>query len=161
MVRVLGFCFKIIPSIYYIIQLNLFIRDTVSNISQFWKNIFMYGVPSVIILCFLLYIFVFRDIFERQISKEQDENESRLFTVKIQTARMFRKYIPTLIIGILVALLFYFYKPHIILISIKVFILYMWFLLGEIFRIIDIGTQDNLRNNEKLGYTTKEKEASK
>lgn len=156
----MGLLFKIVPSIIYIVQLNLFVRDKASQISEFWKTVFMYGVPSVIVLGFLLYWFVFKDVLERQLSKEQDENESRLFTVNIQTTRMFRKYIPTVIIGILIALLFYFYKPYIILISIKAFILYMWFLLGEIFRIIDIGKKENKRNKEELGYTIKEKEAS-
>ena len=103
----------------------------------------MYGVPSAIILGFLMYWFVFRDLIIRQKAQEQFENEEKSFTVGTQTKRLFRVYIPIGIIGILIAVLFYQYKPYIILLSIKVGILFSLFVLGEVFRIISIGQQNN------------------
>jgi hypothetical protein len=93
---------------------------------------------------------MWRDLIERQKSKEQDENESTMFTVKIQTLRMFRKYIPIAVVGILLAVMFYNYKPYIISLSIDIGILYAWFLLGEALRIVDIGKKENKRIENKL-----------
>jgi hypothetical protein len=93
---------------------------------------------------------VFKDSLERQVSKEQDENESQNYTMTIQLRRMFRKYTLVTLLGIIGALLFYFYKPNIIALSIKVAILFSLFLLGEVFRIIDIGIKENKRTNKQL-----------
>jgi len=150
MLKFISWCLKIIPSIYYIYELNIFVRDTVSTISQFWKNNFMYGVPSAIILGFLMYWFVFRDLIIRQKAQEQFENEEKSFTVGTQTKRLFRVYIPIGVLGILVAVMFYQYKPYIILLSIKVGILFSLFVLGEIFRIISIGKDNNKKIVAKL-----------
>jgi di/tricarboxylate transporter len=150
MFKLLSVLAKTIPSIYYIVQLNIFVSETASNISDFWKTVFIYGVPSAIILSFLMYWFMWRDLIERQQSKEQDENESTMFTVKIQTLRMFRKYIPIAVVGMLLAVMFYNYKPYIISLSIDIGILYAWFLLGEALRIVDIGKKENKRIENKL-----------
>jgi hypothetical protein len=87
---------------------------------------------------------------ERQLSKESDENESTIYTVHIQLKRMIRKYIPLALLGIVAGLMVYFYKPLIITLSIKIGLLYFWFLLGETFRIIDIGFRENKRNKKEL-----------
>ena len=155
MFRFLSWCLKIIPSVYYVIELNLFIRDTLIDIPKFWKNVFAYGVPSIILIGGLLYLTFFRDLYERQKAREQFENEEKAWTIKTQTLRMFRVYIPLGVIGALIGALAYFYKPYIILLSIKVGILYAWFLLGEVFRIIWVGQRNNkeivkkLKENEK------------
>jgi hypothetical protein len=94
---------------------------------------------------------VFKDSYERQVSKEQDENESQNYTMQIQLRRMFRKYTLITFLGIIGTLLFYFYKPNIILLAIKVAWLFTLFLLGEIFRIWDIGRKENKRNKKALG----------
>lgn len=156
MLKFLGWCCKIIPSLFYIYELNIFVRNTVADITPFWKFIFTYGIASFTILCFLLYWFVFRDLYIRQKAREQFENEEVSFTVGTQTKRMFRIFIPIGILGILVATLFYMYKPYIILLSIKIGILYAWFILGEILRIIDIGKQ----NNKKIVNKIKQKKES-
>jgi hypothetical protein len=93
---------------------------------------------------------VFKDSLERQVSKEQDENESQNYTMTIQLRRMFRKYTLVTVIGIIGALLFYFYKPNIIAVSINVALLFTLFLVGEIFRIVDIGRKENKRNKKAL-----------
>lgn len=155
MLRFISWLLKIVPSIYYVVELNLFIRDTLIDIPKFWKNVFAYGVPSLVIIGFLLYFTLFRDLYERQKAREQFENEEKAWTVKTQTIRMFRVYIPLGVVGGLIGALVYFYKPYIILLSIKVTILYAWFLLGEVFRIIWVGQKNNreivrkLKENEK------------
>jgi hypothetical protein len=127
------------------------VRDNFRGIgSVLIKNIFIYGVPSSILLGFILYFFIFKDTLIRQISKESDEDESRNYTVGIQLKRMIRKYIPLALIGIVTGLMVYFYKPVIVKLSIKIGLLYFWFLLGETFRIIDIGIKENKRNKKAL-----------
>jgi len=143
MLKFISWCLKIIPSIYYIYELNIFVRDTVADISTFWKNNLMYGIPSTLALGFLLYWFVFRDLIIRQKAQEQFENEEKAFTVGTQTKRLFRVFVPIGVIGILVGVMFYTYKPYIILLSIKVGILYALFILGEVMRIISIGSKNN------------------
>ena len=110
----------------------------------------MYGVPSSLALGFLLYWFVFRDLVIRQKAQEQFENEEKAFTVGTQSKRLFRIFIPIGVIGIMVAMLFYMYKPYIILLSIKIGILYAWFILGEVLRIISIGSKNNKKIVAKL-----------
>jgi hypothetical protein len=127
------------------------VRDNFRGIgSTLIKNIFIYGIPSSILLGVILYFFIFRDSLIRQKAKESDEDESRAYTVKIQLMRMIRRYIPLALLGIVTALMVYFYKPVIITLSIKIGLLYFWFLLGETFRIIDIGIKENKRNKKAL-----------
>jgi ABC-type molybdate transport system permease subunit len=151
MFKFIGFCLKVVPSVVYIVQLNVFVRDNFRGIgSQTIKNIFIYGVPSSILLGVILYFFIFKDSLIRQKAKESDEDESRAYTVGIQLKRMIRKYIPLALLGIVAGLMVYFYKPLIITLSIKIGLLYFWFLLGETFRIIDIGLRENKRNKKEL-----------
>jgi len=151
MLRLISFCCKTIPSIYYVYRLNIFVRDSFRGISSgFFKGLIIYGVPSFLILFTLMYFFVLKDSLERQKAKEQNENEERIYTLKIQSIRMFRKYMPLAVFGIICALMFYFYKPNIIALSIKLGVLYSWFLLGETFRIIDIGIKERKRMNKEL-----------
>ncbi len=150
MLKLFSWCAKIIPSVWYIYELNIFVRDTVADISPFWKSAFMYGVPSSLALGFLLYWFVFRDLIIRQKAQEQFENEEKAFTVGTQAKRLFRVFIPIGVLGIMLAMLFYFYKPYIILLSIKIGILYSWFILGEVLRIISIGAKNNKKIVAKL-----------
>jgi hypothetical protein len=141
----------VIPSVIYIFQLNVFVRDNFRGIgSDLIRNIFIYGVPSSILLFAILYFFIFKDSLIRQKAKESDEDESRNYTVKIQLMRMIRKYIPLALLGVMTALLVYFYKPLIITLSIKIGLLYFWFLLGETCRIIDIGIKENKRMKKEL-----------
>jgi Na+/H+ antiporter NhaD/arsenite permease-like protein len=149
MFKFLGFGAKIIPSIIYAIQLIVYVRDSFISIPEWLKFVILYVIPFIVILGTLLYIFVFRDAYERQVSKEQDENESQNYTMTIQLRRMFRKYLLITVIGILGTLLFYFYKPNIIALSIKVAYLFAFFLLGELLRIVDIGRKENKRNDKK------------
>ena len=150
MFRFVSWCLKIIPSVYYVIELNIFIRDTLVDIPKFWKNVFAYGVPSIILMGGLLYLTFFRDLYIRQKAREQFENEEKQWSVKTQTLRMFRVYIPLGIIGALIGALFWFYKPYIITLSIKLAILYLWFLLGEVFRIIWVGQRNNKEIVKKI-----------
>jgi Na+/H+ antiporter NhaD/arsenite permease-like protein len=150
MFKLIGFGLKIIPSIYYVVKLILYVRDSFIGIPEWLKFIILYVIPFVIIVGGLLYIFVFKDSLERQVSKEQDENESQNYTMTIQLRRMFRKYTLVTVIGIIGALLFYFYKPNIIAVSINVALLFTLFLVGEIFRIVDIGRKENKRNKKAL-----------
>jgi Na+/H+ antiporter NhaD/arsenite permease-like protein len=150
MFKLIGFGLKIIPSIYYVVKLILYVRDSFIGIPEWLKFIILYVIPFVTITGFLLYIFVFKDSYERQVSKEQDENESQNYTMTIQLRRMFRKYTLITFLGIIGTLLFYFYKPNIILLAIKVAWLFTLFLLGEIFRIVDIGRKENKRNKKAL-----------
>jgi Na+/H+ antiporter NhaD/arsenite permease-like protein len=151
MLKLIGFCLKIVPSIYYVIKLIVYVRDSFIGIPEWLKFIILYVIPFVIIVGVLLYIFVFKDSLERQISKEQDENESQNYTMQIQLRRMFRKYTIITFLGIIGGLLFYFYKPNIITLTIKVAILFILFLLGELIRIVDIGRKENKRNKKALG----------
>jgi Na+/H+ antiporter NhaD/arsenite permease-like protein len=150
MLKLIGFGWKIVPSIIYVIKLIVYVRDSFIGIPEWLKFIILYVIPFVIIVGGLLYIFVFRDAYERQVSKEQDENESQNYTMTIQLRRMFRKYTLVTVIGIIAALLFYFYKPNIIAVSINVALLFTLFLVGEIFRIVDIGRKENKRNKKAL-----------
>jgi Na+/H+ antiporter NhaD/arsenite permease-like protein len=150
MLKLIGFGWKIVPSIIYVIKLILYVRDSFIGIPEWLKFIILYVIPFVSIVGVLLYIFVFRDAYERQVSKEQDENESQNYTMTIQLRRMFRKYTLVTVIGIIAALLFYFYKPNIIAVSINVALLFTLFLVGEIFRIVDIGRKENKRNKKAL-----------
>ena len=151
MFKFIGFCLKVIPSIVYIFQLNIFVRDNFRGIgSVAIKNTFIYGVPSSILLFAILYFFIFKDSMIRQRAKESDEDESRLYTVGIQLKRMIRKYIPLALLGIVAGLMVYFYKPIIINLSIKIGLLYFWFLLGEVFRLVDVGITENKRNKKEL-----------
>ena len=151
MLKIISWGLKIVPSIYYTVELMIFIRNSFIGIeSNALKFGMVYVLPASLVLSVLLYFFFFRDVLERQLGKETDENESGLFTVKIQTRRMFRKYIPLAVLGILGAMLFYLYKPYIVAFSIKIGLLYAWFLLGEIFRIWHIGIQENKRTLKKL-----------
>ena len=86
----------------------------------------------------------------RQKAKESDEDESRAYTVGIQLKRMIRKYIPLALLGVVAGLMVYFYKPLIVTLSIKIGLLYWWFLLGEVCRIIDVGIRENKRNKKAL-----------
>jgi uncharacterized membrane protein YdjX (TVP38/TMEM64 family) len=129
----------------------VYVRDSFIGIPEWLKFIILYVIPFVIIVGGLLYIFVFKDSLERQISKEQDENESQNYTMHIQLRRMFRKYTLITLLGIIGGLLFYFYKPNIITLTIKVAILFILFLLGELVRIVDIGKKENKRNKKALG----------
>jgi hypothetical protein len=141
----------VIPSVIYIVQLNVFVRDNFRGIgSTLVKNIFIYGIPSSILLGVILYFFIFKDSLIRQKAKESDEDESRAYTVKIQLMRMIRRYIPLALVGIVAGLMVYFYKPVIVKLSIKIGLLYFWFLLGETFRIVDIGLKENKRNKKAL-----------
>jgi hypothetical protein len=141
----------VIPSVIYIVQLNIFVRTNFLGIgSNLIRNIFIYGIPSSILLGVILYFFIFKDSLIRQKAKESDEDESRAYTVKIQLMRMIRRYIPLALLGVVTALMVYFYKPVIITLSIKIGLLYFWFLLGETFRIIDIGIKENKRNKKAL-----------
>jgi hypothetical protein len=149
--KFIGFCLKTIPSVVYIYQLNIFVRDNFRGIgSTLIKNIFIYGIPSSILLGVILYFFIFKDSLIRQKAKESDEDESRAYTVKIQLMRMIRRYIPLALLGIVTGLMVYFYKPVIVSLSIKIGLLYFWFLLGETFRIVDIGLKENKRNKKAL-----------
>jgi Na+/H+ antiporter NhaD/arsenite permease-like protein len=150
MLKLIGFCLKIVPSIYYVVKLIVYVRDSFIGIPEWLKFIILYVIPFVIIVGGLLYIFVFRDAYERQVSKEQDENESQNYTMTIQLRRMFRKYTLITLLGIIGGLLFYFYKPNIITLTIKVAILFILFLLGELVRIWDIGRKENKRNKKAL-----------
>jgi Na+/H+ antiporter NhaD/arsenite permease-like protein len=150
MLKLIGFGLKIVPSIWYVIKLIVYVRDSFIGIPEWLKFIILYVIPFVIIVGGLLYIFVFKDSLERQVSKEQDENESQNYTMTIQLRRMFRKYTLVTVIGIIGALLFYFYKPNIIAVSINVALLFTLFLVGEIFRIVDIGRKENKRNKKAL-----------
>jgi Na+/melibiose symporter-like transporter len=150
MFKLFGFGAKIVPSIIYVIKLIIYVRDSFIGIPEWLKFIIMYVIPFVTILGTLLYIFVFKDAYERQTSKEQDENESQKYTMKIQLRRMFRKYTLITLLGIIGALLFYFYKPNIIQLTINVALLFGLFLLGEVFRIVDIGIRENNRTNKEL-----------
>jgi hypothetical protein len=146
----------VIPSVIYIVQLNVFVRDNFRGIgSTLIKNIFIYGIPSSILLGVILYFFIFRDSLIRQKAKESDEDESRAYTVKIQLIRMIRRYIPIALLGVVTGLMVYFYKPVIISLSIKIGLLYFWFLLGEVFRIIDVGIKENKRNKKELRKATR------
>jgi Na+/H+ antiporter NhaD/arsenite permease-like protein len=151
MFKLIGFGLKIVPSIIYAIKLIVYVRDSFIGIPEWLKFIILYVIPFITIVGFLLYIFVFKDGYERQISKEQDENESQNYTMTIQLRRMFRKYTLITLLGIIGALLFYFYKPNVIALTINVALLFALFLLGECFRIIDIGRKENKRNKKALG----------
>jgi Na+/H+ antiporter NhaD/arsenite permease-like protein len=148
--KFIGFCAKIIPSIVYAIKFIIYVRDSFISIPEWLKFIILYVIPFIIILGTLLYIFVFKDAYERQISKEQDENESQNYTMTIQLRRMFRKYLLITVIGILGTLLFYFYKPNIIALAINGAYLFGFFLAGETCRIVDIGLRENKRTNKEL-----------
>ena len=150
MFKVFGFGLKIVPSIWYVVKLIIYVRDSFINIPEWLKFTILYIIPFATILGVLLYIFVFKDAYERQVSKEQDENESQKYTMKIQLRRMFRKYTLITLLGIIGALLFYFYKPNIIALTIKVALLFVGFLSGEVCRIIDIGIRENKRTNKQL-----------
>jgi Na+/H+ antiporter NhaD/arsenite permease-like protein len=149
--KLAGVSLKVIPSIVYAIKLILYVRDSFIGIPEWLKFIILYVIPFVTIVGFLLYLFLFKDGYERQISKEQDENESQNYTMQIQSRRMFRKYTLITFLGIIGTLLFYFYKPNIISLAIKVAYLFILFLLGETCRIIDIGRKENKRNKKALG----------
>ena len=150
MLRAISWSLKIIPSVWYIYELNIFVRDTVSNITPFWKSAFAYGIPSAVILSFLLYFTLFKDLIDRQKAREQFENEEKSWQVKTQVIRLFRVYIPIGVLGAVVGAMFFLYKPYIILLSIKVGILYSWFILGELIRIIDIGRKNNKKIVKQL-----------
>jgi hypothetical protein len=150
MFKLFGFGLKIVPSIWYTIKLILYVRDSFIGIPEWLKFVILYVIPFATVLGFLLYIFVFKDGYQRQISKEQDEDESHDYTMKIQSRRMLRKYTLITILGIIGTLLFYFYKPNIIALSIKVALLFVLFLSGEVCRIIDIGIKENKRTNKQL-----------
>jgi Na+/H+ antiporter NhaC len=150
MFKLFGFGLKIVPSIVYVVKLIIYVRDSFINIPEWLKFTILYIIPFATILGVLLYIFVFRDAYERQVSKEQDENESQNYTMTIQLRRMFRKYTLVTLLGIIGTLLFYFYKPNIIALSINVAVLFVLFLSGEVFRIIDIGIRENKRTNKQL-----------
>ena len=158
MLKFISWCLKIVPSVWYIYELNIFVRDTVADITPFWKSVFAYGIPSAVVLGFLLYFTLFRDLLIRQKAQEQFENEEKKWTVGVQTKRLFRVYMPLAFIGILLAMMFYLYKPYIILLSIKIGILYAWFILGEVIRIISIGKKNNQEIVKKLNKDKTKKE---
>ena len=150
MLKFISFCLKVIPSIWYIVQMNLFVWETVSNMPQWLKIGLTYGLTSFLGLGVLLYFTVIRDKLIRQKAREQFENEEVAFTSKVQTIRMFRVYIPIGLIGLVVAIIFYFYKPFIILLCIKLAVIYCCFIGGEIARVWNIGIKENKKIVAKL-----------
>jgi len=149
--RFIGFMLKIVPSLYFVTKLIAFVRTSFINIPFLLKLIILYGIPFTTFIGVILYFTIFKDGLERQLAKEADENESQKYTGKIQLRRMIRKYSLLTLLGIIGALLFVFYKPSIILLSIKIGIIFSCFLFGELFRIVDIMIQENRRNNATLG----------
>jgi hypothetical protein len=142
---------KTIPAFYYTFQLNVFVRDAFRSVEQQWLiNLFIYGVPSALILGGIFYFILFKDALIRQKAKESDEDESRLYTAGIQTKRMTRKYFPLGVLGIIAFLVYWFYKPILVALTIRIVIIYVWFLLGELFRIWDIAIKENKRNKKEL-----------
>jgi Flp pilus assembly protein TadB len=152
MFKVISFLMKTIPAFYYTFQLNVFVRDAFRSIEQQWLiNLFIYGVPSALILGGILYFLLFRDALIRQKAKESDEDESRLYTVGIQSKRMVRKYFPLGVLGMIAFLVYWFYKPILVALVIRIVIIYVWFLLGEMFRILSIAREENKRSKKALG----------
>ena len=158
MLKFISWCLKIVPSIYYVVELNLFVRDTVSEITPFWKSVIGYGIPSFVIIGFLLYFTFFRDMLIRVKAQEQYENEEKKYTVGTQTKRMFRVYIPVGLLGGIIGAITYFYKPYIILLTIKLAVVYAYFILGEVIRIISIGKKNNQEIVKKLNKDKTKKE---
>ncbi|WBK39986.1 hypothetical protein [PinkBerry-associated phage LS06-2018-MD08] len=150
MLKLFSWGFKTIPSIWYIVKMNLFIWETVSTMPRWLKVSLTYGLSSFLVLSVLLYFTYFRDKLIRQKAREQYENEESDFTVKVQTIRMFRIYILIGLISLIVAMIFYFYKPYFILLFIKLAIIFCWFIAGEIVRIISIGKANNKEIVKKL-----------
>ena len=151
MLNFISFSFKTIPAFYFTYRLNIFARDAFRLIEHQWvRGLLTYGSFSALVLGTILYIVIFRDALERQLGKETDENESRLYSAEIQSKRMFRKYIPFGIVGIIAFLIYWFYKPLLMALAIRIAIIYGSFILGELVRIWDIARKENKRNKDKL-----------
>lgn len=151
MLKLLSWLLKVVPSIYYIVELNIFLYKWFMGIQWVWLKIaLIVSVPSLTLLGVILWFTTFKDILERQLGKETDENESRNFTVEIQTKRMIRKYTTAVVGGITGAILYLYYKANIFALVFSIAIIFSLFLLGEILRIVDIGKKENKKIVEKL-----------
>jgi hypothetical protein len=152
MLNALSFLCKTLPAFYFTYRLNIFARDAFRLIEHQWvKGLITYGSFSALVLGVILYFLIFRDAMTRQQAKESDEDESRLYTAEIQTKRMFRKYFPLGIVGIIAFVIYLLYKPLLVALAFRVSVIYAFFILGEFIRIWDLAIKENKRNKKALG----------